>query len=299
MMKRLTVLFAFFACGLLFSLQQARCEDESLKIGPGDTVHIKVLEASELEQVAKVTDAGQVPLVLGGNVTLAGLTPAEAASVIEKALRDGGFVLHPHVTVLIEQYATQNVSVLGQVRSPGTYPIGTPRTVVDVLSLAGGVTELADRKITIERRASGEKISYFLSNQSKTALDDNVKVYPGDIVMVPKADVVYVLGDVGRPGGIVMNTNDSRLSVLEAISMAGGTLPHAVPSHTRMVRRQADGTYVEMTLPLSDMQKGKKPDVQLQANDIIYVPFSYGRNAALSLGGIVSATAGSSLYLAR
>jgi polysaccharide export outer membrane protein len=298
MMKK-KILFAFFACVLLFSLQQARCEDESLKIGPGDTVHIKVLETSDLEQVAKVTDAGQVPLVLGGNVTLAGLTPAEAASVIEKALRDGGFVLHPHVTVLIEQYATQNVSVLGQVRSPGTYPIGTPRTVVDVLSLAGGVTELADRKITIERRASGEKISYFLSNQSKTALDDNVKVYPGDIVMVPKADVVYVLGDVGRPGGIVMNTNDSQLSALEAISMAGGTLPHAVPSHTRMVRKQADGTYVEITLPLSDMQKGKKPDVQLQANDIIYVPFSYGRNAALSLGGIVSAAAGSSLYLAR
>ncbi len=293
-------MFALLACILVFSTSNARgADDESLKIGPGDTVHVKVLEASELEQAARVTDSGEIPLILGGNVKVAGLTPAEAARAIEMVLKNGGFVLHPHVTVTIDQYATQNVSVLGEVHSPGAYPIGTPRTIVDVLSMAGGLNEVADRKITIERRASGEKITYFLSNQSRTALDDNVKVYPGDIVMVPKADVVYVLGDVGRPGGIVMNTNDSRLSVLEAISMAGGTLPHAVPSHTRMVRKQADGTYVEISLPLSEMQKGKKPDVQLQANDIIYVPFSYGRNMALSLGGIVSAAAGSSIYLAR
>lgn len=295
-MKGRRILFAFLACAVLFGLQRAWCQDESLKIGPADTVHVKVLEAPELEQVAKVTDAGEIPLVLGGNVKIAGLTPAEAARTIEKVLKDGGFVLTPHVTLTIDQYATQNVSVLGEVHAPGTYPIGTPRTVVDVLSLAGGVTEVADRKITIERRASGEKITYFLSNQAKTALDDNVKVYPGDIVMVPKADVVYVLGDVGHPGGIVMSTNDSRLSVLQAISMAGGTLPHAIPSHTRMVRKQADGTYVEIALPLSDMQKGKKPDVPLQANDIIYVPFSYGRNMALSLGGIIGAATSASIY---
>lgn len=298
-MKMLKTFLALFLCMLPFSTQRTWCQEESLKIGPGDTVHVRVLEAPELEQTAKVTDAGEVPLILGGNVKLAGLTPSEGAQAIEKVLRDGGFVLHPHVTVTIDQYATQNVSVLGEVHAPGLYPIATPRTVVDVLSMAGGVTELADRKITIERRASGEKITYFLSNQAKAALDENVKVYPGDIVMVPKVDVVYVLGDVGRPGGIAMSTNDSRLSVLEAVTMAGGTLPHAVPSKTRLIRKQPDGTYVEIALPLSDMQKGKKPDLPMQANDIIYVPFSYGRNMALSLGGIVSAAAGSSIYLAH
>jgi polysaccharide export outer membrane protein len=285
-------------CAIWFCAQIAWCSDnkESLTIGLADMVHVKVLEASELEQSARVTDSGEIPLILGGNVKIAGLSPADAALAIEQVLKDRNYVLNPHVTVTIDQYATQTVSVVGQVHAPGVYPIGTPRTIVDVLAIAGGINDAADRKVTIQRRGTKEQTVYFLSNQSDTALNTNVEVFPGDIVMVPKAEIVYILGDVARPGGFPMVTNDSKLSVLQAVSFAGGTLPSAVPSKARMIRKQPDGKYIEIDLPLSAMQKGKSSDIQLQADDIIYVPFSYLRNMGMSLGGMISAAASASIY---
>jgi polysaccharide export outer membrane protein len=285
-------------CAIWFCAQIAWCSDnkESLTIGLADMVHVKVLEASELEQSARVTDSGEIPLILGGNVKIAGLSPADAALAIEQVLKDRNYVLNPHVTVTIDQYATQTVSVVGQVHAPGVYPIDTPRTIVDVLAIAGGINDAADRKVTIQRRGTKEQTIYFLSNQSDTALNTNVEVFPGDIVMVPKAEIVYILGDVARPGGFPMVTNDSKLSVLQAVSFAGGTLPSAVPSKARMIRKQPDGKYIEIDLPLSAMQKGKSSDIQLRADDIIYVPFSYLRNMGMSLGGMISAAASASIY---
>ena len=102
---------------------------------------------------------------------------------------------------------------------------------------------------------------------------------------------MYILGDVNRPGGIAIVTNDSKLSALQALSLAGGTPPNAVPSHARLIRKQADGSHVEIPLQLSAMEKGKQPDIQLQADDILYVPFSYTRNMAVGAGSLVKASA--------
>jgi polysaccharide export outer membrane protein len=271
-------------------------QTESLTIGPGDLLHVKVLEAADLEQSARVTDAGTFTLILGGSVHVAGLTPPEAALAIERVLVDGHYVLTPHVSVLTEQTATQNVTIMGQVRSPGSYPIGTSRPILDVLALAGGLTDLADRKITIQRRGSQERVTFVVSNSANGALDGSVPVFPGDTVLVAKAEVIYILGDVNRPGGFAMVTNDQKLSAVQAISLAGGTPPNAVPSHARLIRKQADGSHVEIPLQLSDMEKGKKPDIQLQPDDIVYVPFSYVRNMAVGASGLVSATSSAAIY---
>jgi polysaccharide biosynthesis/export protein len=271
-------------------------QTESLTIGPGDLLHLKVLEAPELEQATRVSDAGTVALILGGKVHVAGLTPVEAAETIERALVEGHYVLTPHVSVTSEQTATENVTILGQVRTPGSYPIATPRPILDVLALAGGLNDLAQRKVTIQRHSSKERVDYVLSNSANAALDANVPVYPGDTVLVPKADVVYVLGDVNRPGGIAIVTNDSKLSALQALTLAGGTPPNAVPSKSRLIRKQADGTHVELPLQLSAMQKGKEPDIPLQGDDIIYVPFSYARNMAVGAGSLVGATSSAAIY---
>jgi polysaccharide export outer membrane protein len=259
-------------------------------------LHLKVLEAPELEQSSRVSDAGTLTLILGGKVQVAGLTPADAAIAIERVLVEGHYVLTPHVSVTTEQTATQNVTILGQVRTPGSYPIATPRPILDVLALAGGLNDLAQRKVTIQRHSTKERVDYVLSNSANAALDANVPVYPGDTVLVPKADVVYVLGDVNRPGGIAIVTNDSKLSALQALSLAGGTPPNAVPSHSRLIRKQADGTHVELPLQLSAMQKGKEPDIPLQGDDIIYVPFSYARNMAVGAGSLVGATSSAAIY---
>lgn len=281
---------------LLCGVACCGAQTESLTIGPGDLVHVKVLEASELEQSARVTDAGTLTLILGGRVHVAGLAPSDAALAIERVLVEGHYVLTPHVTVTLEQTATQNVTIMGQVRSPGSYAIGTSRPILDVLALAGGLTDLADRKITIQRHATSERITYIESNSPNAALDASVGVLPGDTVIVPKADVVYILGDVNRPGGIAIVTNDSKLSVVQAISLAGGTPPNAVPSHTRLLRKQADGSRVEIPLQLSAMQKGNAPDMQLQADDIVYVPFSYARNMAVEAGSLVGSTSSAAIY---
>jgi polysaccharide export outer membrane protein len=271
-------------------------QTESLTIGPGDLLHVRVLEATELEQSARVTDAGTFALILGGSVHVAGLTPAEAALAIDRALVEGHYLLTPHVTVMTEQTATQNVTVMGQVRAPGNYPIATSRPILDVLALAGGLTDLADRKVTIERHAGKERVTFIVSNSANAALDGSVDVFPGDTVLVAKADVIYILGDVNRPGGFAMVTNDSRLSAVQAISLAGGTPPNAVPSHARLIRKQPDGSHVEIPLQLSAMEKGKQPDMQLQADDIVYVPFSYTRNMAVGAGSLVGATSSAAIY---
>ena len=284
---------------LLFVLGCVACsaaQTESLTIGPGDLVHVKVLEAPDLEQSARVTDAGTLTLILGGSVQLAGLTPPESALAIEKVLVAGHYLLTPHVSVTTEQTATRNVTILGQVRTPGSYSIGTSRPILDVLALAGGLTDLADRKVTIQRHNSKERLVFVLANTADAALDGNVAVLPGDTVLVAKAEVVYILGDVNRPGGIAMVTNDSKLSAVQAISLAGGTPPNAVPSHTRLIRKQADGSHVEIALQLSAMEKGTQPDIQLQADDILYVPFSYARNMAVGAGSLVGSTASAAIY---
>jgi polysaccharide export outer membrane protein len=291
MMKPLKTLLVLFCCAACCGAQ-----NESLTIGPGDTVHVKVLESPELEQTTRVTDAGALTLILGGKVQVAGLNPAEAAVAVARVLVEGHYLLTPHVSVITEQTATENVTILGQVRTPGSYPIATPRPILDVLALAGGLNDVAQRKVTIQRHSNKERVDYVLSNSANAALDGNIPVYPGDTVLVPKADVVYVLGDVNRPGGIAIVTNDSKLSALQALSLAGGTPPNAVPSHARLIRKQPDGTHVEQQLQLSAMQKGKEPDIPLQGDDIIYVPFSYARNMAVGAGSLVGATSSAAIY---
>jgi polysaccharide biosynthesis/export protein len=291
MMRAFRSVLILFCC-----VGSCLAQTESLTIGPGDLLHLKVLEAPDLEQATRVSDAGTLTLILGGKVQVAGLTPAEAAVAIERALVEGHYVLTPHVSVTTEQTATENVTILGQVRTPGSYPIATPRPILDVLALAGGLNDLAQRKVTIQRHASKERVDYVLSNSANAALDANVPVYPGDTVLVPKADVVYVLGDVNRPGGIAIVTNDSKLSALQALTLAGGTPPNAVPAHSRLIRKQADGTHVEIPLQLSAMQKGKEPDIPLECDDIIYVPFSYARNMAVGAGSLVGATSSAAIY---
>lgn len=290
-MKVLTLIPIFF-----LSLAVCSAQKESLTIGPGDMLHISVLESADLEQHVRVTDSGDASLILGGKVRLLGLSPDAAAVAIEKTLVAGDYVLNPHVSVTVEHYAKLNVGVVGQVRAPGSYETDTPRSILDVLALAGGLTDMADRRITIERSDTKEQILYFVSNNSAAALKEQAMVFPGDTIVVPRASFVYVLGDVGHPGAFAAATNDSNMTVLQAVALAGGTPPNAVPSKARLIRKAENGAYIEIALSLSDMQKGKRSDLPMQADDIVYVPFSYARNMLISINGILAAAASASIY---
>jgi len=267
---------------------------ESLLIGPGDLLHITVLREPELEQHARVLDSGAVALALIGELGVQGLTPAQAAGRIADAYRNGKFLLRPEVSVLVEQYATESVSVLGEVGHPGTVQLTAPRSLIDVLSQAGGLTEFADRHITIDRGKDGERIRVFLPNRADDALNADILVRPGDTVIVPKAGIVYVLGDVAHPGGYVMQY-DSKLTALQAIALAAGASKTASERRVRLVRN-VDGQTLSLNLPLRDMERGRQPDVPLRPNDILYVPFSLVKNISLGIADITAAASSALIY---
>ena len=291
---RLNFVFLPFAFAALAACGVAQ-QNETLEIGPGDLLQIKVFDTPELDQSVRVTDAGAVRLIVGGAVQVASETPEAAARKIESVLLNGNLLLHPHVSVSIAEYATQKVSVLGEVKVPGAYAIVTPRSVLDVLTLAGGLSDTADRRIVIERRGTHEQVAYFVSNAPDVALKSAVLVDPGDSILVPKAGIVYVLGDVARPGGYTMTNNDAGLTVLELIARAGGTNRSAVPSRAKLIHKNGSH-YTESPLPLSAMQKGKRADLRLQPDDIVWVPFNYLRNFGAQGGAIVGEVGSAAVY---
>jgi polysaccharide biosynthesis/export protein len=288
-------------CTLLLLLSSltvsSPAQKDSLLIGPGDLLHLQVYDTPEMEQHARVTDTGTVPFNFLGNVNVSGLTPRQAAERIEHRLQAAGIMLHPQVAVIVDAYATQNASVMGEVQKPGTYEIDTPHPVVDVLAMAGGLTPLADRNITIQRFGPNkQKVDYYYSNAGETALSNDPMVYPGDSVVVSKVAVVYVLGDVYRPGGYPINTNNSKMTALQAIALAGYANHTAAVGKSRLVRQTPKGVQ-EINLPVGAMQKGKMPDVALLPDDVVYVPFSFVRNLEVNSQGILASATSAALYI--
>jgi polysaccharide export outer membrane protein len=272
---------------------------ESLLIGPGDLVRVQIADTPELDQHPRVTDSGEVPIEGVGNVRISGLTPAGAGAVIRERLIAAHYMNHPEVTVSVEQFATQNVSVLGEVRTAGAYPIATPRSILDVLALAGGLTPIADRHILIERRSEPGKVAqYYYSNDPYQAMKTQVSVSPGDTVMVAKAGMVYVLGDVNRPGAYVMSNSESQLTILQAVALAGGLTKTAKQGRARLIRNESGGKYSDRQVSLAELQQGKTPDVGMQPGDILYVPFSYGKNLAVFGASSIAASATSATVYA-
>ena len=307
-----SVCAAILAICAFFSTCVAGRAQESLLIGAGDQLTISFFDAPELNQIGRVSDSGDFPLLMGGNIKLVGLTPDRASEAIAAFMVSAHYLVNPRISVNVTTFATQNVSVLGDVRLPGAYPITTGRSISEVLALAGGLMPDADRTIVVQRRVTGEILSFYSANSPLAVPDSSapglkhsgtkplqsreVLVYPGDTVRVAHAELVYALGDVGRPGGFPIVNNDAPLTVLQLVSLAGATNHTAVPSQARLIRKLPDGKYEDIHLPLSDMQKGKESDRSLQAGDIIYVPFSYVRNAFLGISGLVTSASTAAIY---
>jgi polysaccharide export outer membrane protein len=271
-------------------------EKETLLIGPGDLLHFQVYDTPEMEQHARVTDSGKVPFSFLGEIAVSGLTPEQAAERIQQGLVAAGVMRHPQVTVRVEAYATLYASVMGEVQKPGIFELDTPHKVVDVLAMAGGMTYIADRHITIQRYGSKQKVDYYYSNAGDAALSEDPMVYPGDSVVVSKVPVVYVLGDVSKPGGYPVNTNNSKMTVLQAIALAGYANHTAAVGKSKLVRETPTGVQ-EIDLPVGAMQKGKTPDVALLPDDVVYVPFSFMRNIGVNGQSILASATSAAIYI--
>lgn len=292
------LILALFALCISFTAPCfSQTTTESLLIGPGDLVGVSVFDTPEMTQDVRVSDAGTIRLQLIGDVNVGGQTPSAAAKTIEDALISHQIMKAPQVSVRIKDYVTQDVSVLGQVKNPGPYQITTPQTVLKVIAMAGGLSEDADRKITIQRHNDpNQKVDYYLANNADQAVQNSVMVNPGDMVVVPRAPIVYIMGDVGRPGGYAIATNDSKLTMLQLVAMAGSTNKTS-KSTLRLIRKSPDGQQKEIPVQLAAIQKGKQPDIPLQQGDIVYVPFSWMKNTAMTSSSIVSSTASAAIFV--
>jgi polysaccharide export outer membrane protein len=306
---------------------------EDYRIGPQDLLQISVFEAPELNRTVRVTASGEISLPLLGAVQAADLTPKTLESVVQELLRRS-YMKDPHVGVFVQEMQSHPVSVFGAVKKPGVFQIGSAKTLVEVLSMAEGLAEDAGDTVIVMRgaglpgpsesdsaaetmsepkeesnspvtnvsrasegRAPGNTVEINLKDLLESGnARDNVAVYPGDVVKVTRAGVVYVEGEVKKPGGFTLKTNEN-ISVLQAVAMAEGLTHTASRGRARIIRTdEATGTRTEIPLNLDKMLAGTLADPLLHSKDIIFVPNSAGKSALYGSTSIISMAGTAAIY---
>ncbi len=289
--KLLSLLFLLICVRAL-----AQGAGESLLIGPGDLLSVHVFREAELDTKVRVKDAGTATLPLVGPVQVVGMAPTEAAAAIADRYKEGRYLNQPQVSVFVEQAAVERIAVLGEVARPGAVAATSGRDLLDVLADAGGLLKTADRHVTIRHGSAPARTLLVPNDGTAQAALSHALVMPGDIVLVPRAGIVYVLGDVGRPGGYLMQ-DDSRLTLLEALALAAGSTKTSAENHVRLLRKAGDAT-VEIPLRLKEIEQGKQADIALENDDVLYVPFSFGKNLTLGASSIAASASSAIIYTA-
>jgi polysaccharide export outer membrane protein len=264
-------------------------------IGNGDLIEMSVFDTPELSGKLRVSNTGEVILPLIGKLHVAGMKAEEVASLIRQKFIDGGYLKDPQVTVFVAEYATQNVSVLGEVKNPGIYPAFGAHHLLDYISAAQGLTPLAGTRITITHAANPstpEQVKVTAGATPKP--ENNPAVFPGDTIYVERAGVIFVVGDVLRPGGYPMD-HDGQLSILQAIALAQGTNPTAAKSSAKLIRTTAQGRQ-EIPVNLKKILQSKSTDLAMQDNDILFIPGSAMKGAMKSAEMALPGAAAASIY---
>jgi polysaccharide export outer membrane protein len=243
-----------------------------------------------------VDPAGDLTLPLCGKVKVQGLTATEAARLLETTLRDDQVLVRPQVNVDLQQYAGQYVIVLGEVSSPGRVTVIAPTKLSEVLAQVGGLTPVAGTRIKIRHGAddAAPEIDVPYSRSESNQQAGSILVRPGDTVLVPRAGIVYVLGAVFRPGGYLMQ-EDGKLNVAEALALSGGTVLQAKTNGLRVIRRNPDGTVLDFALSYDGIAKGNQAPLELQAQDVVYVPMNKLKATLSDATGILSAAASAAI----
>ena len=252
--------------------------NSNVKLGIGDLIEISVFGVPDLSIKTRISGSGDVYLPLIDYVHIADLTTDEAQELIQKRLEDGGFVRGPHVSIFVDESASQAITLLGEVNRPGPYPAIGDRRLFDLISAAGGLTDKAGRVVTIEHRGNpGQRVELQLSSNLAEDTQNNVDVFPGDMIIVSRAGIIYVVGDVGHPSGFLIE--DNSLSVLKALALAGGSTRTSALNKTRILRQTPNGVQ-EIPINLKKVLYAKAPDMALVKGDILFIPGSSAKAAA-------------------
>jgi polysaccharide export outer membrane protein len=280
--------------------QKAKCDSQirsTYLLGPDDQLEISGPELTDVSnKPVRIDGEGDIAVPLAGAVHVAGMTVQQTEQELDKALSK--YIRQPQVVVNVVEVRSQPVSVLGAVNSPGVHQVQGHKTVLEMLALAGGIRQDAGYSIRITRQlewgciplpgaqpdASGKysvaEVNLRKIMDAKTP-EENIQIFPHDVISVPKAEMVYVIGEVRRSGGFVLGEHQS-ISVLQALSMAEGLNTGADPRHAKILRLMPDADQrVEVAVDVKDALNGKKPDMPLQGEDILFIPGSTGKKAAL------------------
>jgi polysaccharide biosynthesis/export protein len=309
---------------------------QDYRIGPEDLLSISVFEAPDLGRDVRVSAAGQISLPLIGEVHASGLSSRQLEAVLEELLRRT-YMKDPHVSVFVKEMESHPVSVFGAVKKPGVFQVRTGRSLIEVLSLAEGLAEDAGDTVIVMRHDGSTGGAAAAPRASRPAAPEdppragvvtdstpapatappqrksleidlrdllrsgdprlNVMVYPGDVVKVTRAGIVYVVGEVRKPGGYLLKTNEN-VSILQALALAGGLTRTSASGRARIIRTEtATGARREVPVNISRILQGKDADQMLQAKDIVFIPNSAGK-AALYHGtdGIFSIVGSALIY---
>ena len=278
----------------------------ALRLGPNDLLEITVFEAPELNRSVRVSGAGQISLPLLGEVSASGLTPRELEVALEATLRQR-YIRDPHVSVEVSEMQSHAVSVVGAVTRPGVFQIRESRPLLELIALAGGLAPNAGESVIVARAPAvgageasaiepggggggGGAAAESMTISLRALLESgdqrhNVLVHPGDMVKVTPAGLVYVVGEVRKPGAFPLVRGPS-LTVLQAIALGEGLGPKAARGRTIIIRTGPAGERVELPVNLGDVLAGRAVDVALQPQDVVFVPSSAAKAVTM---GVVDA----------
>ena len=293
---RTIVIVALLSC-LLVSGQEAQSDRSVYALGTDDQITIRALNMPDVSDKPMRIDAdGYIKLPMIGRVKVAGLTiPQLEADLIERLKV---YLEKPDVVVSVTEFHSQPVSIVGEVKTPGVHQIQGAKTLIETLALAGGLNPEAGPLARVTRKLQYGRIplpgavddSTGQFNQADVNLtlllagkspEFNIFIRPQDVISIPRADIVYVLGEINKTGPLILHDGQS-ISVLQAISASGGMLKTAAKSNVKILRPIMGGPKrAELSIDVKKMLNGQANDLPLLAGDILIVPGSTGTKAAL------------------
>lgn len=257
------------------------------KVGPEDLLEVTFLGQNELYRELRVNGQGEIDLPLVGPVKVAGLSPVEISQKLARLYREGRYLKEPQITVVVKEYRHQRVAVSGAVNKPDFYEIIGPRTLLEVLGMAGGLSEKAGDMVHVIRKpregTEGQVVQAAVESftpgyetlvinlnrlMKDGSLAMNLPIQSGDVVYVPFAKNAYVLGAVTKPGSVPVKDN---ITVSQAVAMAGGTDLYVSSSRVTVVRFNEKGERLNIALNLRNVRNGTEPDPPLKENDVVFV----------------------------
>jgi polysaccharide export outer membrane protein len=282
-------------------------------LGPNDQISVHVLHLDEIgPQPIRIDMEGYINVALAGRIHAGGLTVKALEEAIAERLKSD--LLNPTVSVTIVEYHSQPVSILGAVNKPGVHQLQGQLRLFEALSLVDGLRPDAGDQIKITRRKewgeiplegaatdpSGEYIIGSVSTKSIMEAanpEENIELKPNDVISVPKAKLVYIVGSVRRPGGFALNEKDT-ISVLQAISLAEGLEKTASAGKAVILRNGSGSAHgTEVPINVSHILSGKTKDMQLNANDVLFIPESKAKAIGLRAAeAMVQAGTGMAIY---